>query len=195
MNYYRDTKRLATEEAIKYAEKKNLNLTIIEPVWVFGEREYTTFYQYLKTAKTTVPFFPGSKTNKFHVIYVKDLARAYILAIEKKLQNINRFIIGNPESEYLDKIFQLFCQEAGYRKPLNIPKFFLYPFVLIIEFLYTLFRVKKPPIITRGRLNMFYNNIEYSIKKAEKILKFKTEYDLESGIERTVKWYEEAKWL
>ena len=38
MNYYRDTKALSTQEAIKFAQEKKLNLTVIEPAWVYGER-------------------------------------------------------------------------------------------------------------------------------------------------------------
>jgi nucleoside-diphosphate-sugar epimerase len=78
MNYYRDTKAQATKEAIKFAEENNINLTIIEPVWVYGENEFSSgFYEYIKSVKGKTPFFLGSSKNKFHVVYAKDLARAY----------------------------------------------------------------------------------------------------------------------
>lgn len=195
MNYYRDTKRLAKIAAMKFAEEKNLNVTFIEPVWVYGEREFNTgFYEYLYSAKS-MPFFPGSKKNKFHVIYVKDLVKAYYLSFQKKLKGMNSFLIGNEKIEFMNRIYTLFCNEAGIKKPLNIPKLIIYPIAFIIELFYTLLNIKSTPILTRGRVNMFYDNIEYSIDKSKNILKFKQEFTLEEGIKKTVAWYKANNYI
>lgn len=192
LNFYRDTKTLAKKKAIEFAKEHNLNLTILEPVWVYGEREFNTgFYEYIKTASTGIPFLPGSKKNKFHVIYAGDLANGYFLAFQKQLSGIHCILLGNEKVEKMEKIYALFCKEAGLKKPLNIPKPIIYPVAFMMELLYSLFRVKTPPTLTRGRLNMFYDNIEFSVKKAEEILGFKNEYSLEEGIAKTVKWYKE----
>ncbi|MBI4646299.1 MAG: NAD-dependent epimerase/dehydratase family protein [Bacteroidia bacterium] len=196
INYYRDTKALSSQEAIKYAKENNLNLTVIEPTWVYGEREFNTgFYEYLKTVKSNMPFFPGSKKNKFHVIYVGDLARAYFLAYIKNLKGINRIIVGNQQSDYMGKIYSLFCSELNIKKPANLPKTLIYPVGFVMELFYTLFFIKTPPLLTRGRVNMFYDNIEYSTEKAKKILSFVNEYGLEQGIKKTVKWYKENSYI
>ncbi|MFT5871792.1 MAG: nucleoside-diphosphate-sugar epimerase [Clostridium sp.] len=196
LNYYRDTKALAKQKAIEYAKGNGLNLTVLEPAWVYGEREFNTgFFEYLKTVKSGLPILPGSKKNKFHVIYAGDLARAYYLAFEKKLQGINDIIIGNETGELMDKIYGLFCEKAGMKKPFNGSKFIFYPFGFILELIYTIFRVKKPPLMTRGRVNMFYDNIEYSTKKAERLLGFTQEMGLYEGIEKTVNWYKKKNLL
>lgn len=190
MNYYRDTKALATKEAIKYAIKNKLNLTIIEPVWVFGENEFNTgFYEYIKTVKKGIPFLPGSNKNKFHVIYVRDLARAYFLAYKKRLTGINRIIVGNKNSEFMHKIYSIFCRELGVKKPINLPKPLIYPLGFMMEFIYKIFSIEQAPMLSRSRINMFYDNIEYSVIKAEKMLSFINKYTLEEGIKRTVSWY------
>ena len=192
MNHYRDTKAIATLEAIKFAEQNELNLTIIEPVWVYGENEFNTgFYEYIKSAKSKIPFALGNNKNKFHVIYARDLARAYFLAFEKKLPGITRIIIGNKEAEKADNVFSIFCQEAGIKKPNNIPKQIVYPVGFLMELFYTVFLIRKPPLLTRGRVNMFYDNIEYSTRKAEKLLGFTNNYSIEEGIKKTIKWYKE----
>lgn len=196
MNYYRDTKRIAKEKALKFAKENNLNITFIEPVWVFGEREFNTgFYEYLKTATKKIPFLPGSKKNSFHVIYVKDLARAYLLAFQKKLKGIHSFLIGNKIVCKLNSIYEMFCKETGLEKPKNMPKWIIYPIGFFLELLYTIINFKNPPLLTRGRVNMFYDNIEYSTKKAEKILGFKNEYDLKKSIKNTVNWYKKNNYI
>lgn len=190
LNYYRDTKALATKESIKFAKENGLNLTILEPAWVYGEREFNTgFYEYIKSAKNGMIFSPGSKKNKFHVIYAGDLARAYFLAYNKKLKGVNRIIVGNKQAELMDKIFTIFCKEAQVKKPMTLPKWLLYPVGFFTELAYTVFNSNKPPLLTRGRVNMFYDNIEYSAAKAKKLLGFVNEYSLEEGIKRTVGWY------
>lgn len=190
MNHYRNTKALATAAAIEYAEAGRMNLTILEPTWVYGENEFGTgFYEYMKNVKSGFPYFPGSRRNKFHVIYVSDLARAVYMAYQKKLSGVNRIIIGNQQSESMDRLYSLFCRELGVRKPKNLPRFITYPIGFMMELIYTVFAMKAPPFLTRGRVNMFYDNIEYSVKKARQKLSFVNEFSLEEGIHRTVHWY------
>lgn len=192
LNYYRDTKALAKKEALAFGVKHDLNLTILEPVWVYGERELNTgFYEYLKTAKAGIPFVPGTKQNKFHVIYARDLARAYFLAYTKQLTGIHSILVGNERPENMDKIYKLFCTEAGLKKPRNLPKALVYPAAFLMELLFTLFNSPNPPLLTRGRVNMFYDNIEFSVEKARQVLGFKNSFSLEEGVRRTVLWYKQ----
>lgn len=195
INFYRDTKALEKQKAIEFAESYGLNLTVIEPVWVYGERGGVPFYMYLQAVKAGAAFFPGSNRNKFHVVYSRDLARAYLLAHNKRLPGVNCFIIGNSQTEYMDRVFGLFCQAAGFKKPKNIPKYMVYPLALLLEMPALLFNSKKPPLLTRDAVNMLYDNNEYSVAKAETVLGFKNEYSLEEGIKRTVQWYKEHHFI
>ena len=196
MNYYRDSKRIATEKASEYADDHELNLTIIEPVWVYGEREFSSgFYEYLKSVEDGMKYMPGSKKNKFHVVYVKDLAKSYYLAFEKKLEGTNRFIIGNEKSDNMHDLYEKFCEEVEMKIPGSIPKFLIYPVAFFMELYATILRKSKPPLLTRGRVNMFYDNIEFSVAKAQKVLGYQPEISLEEGIERTVTWYKDNGYL
>ena len=196
MNYYRVTKMLGTKEALEFAKQNGLNLTVLEPAWVYGEREFNTgFYEYVKSAKSGVFVSPGTKKNKFHVIYAGDLAKAFFLAFKKQLQGINRIIIGNQRADYMERIYYLFCKEANIKKPANVVKYIVYPIGFVLELIYTLFNSRKAPLLTRGRVNMFYDNIEFSTRKAETLLDFKSSCTLEEGIHNTIKWYTENKYL
>ncbi len=196
MNYYRDTKTEAQKKAIEFAIKNEINLTILNPVWVYGEREFHTgFYEYLRSVKEGMSIAPGSRTNKFHVIYAGDLAKAFYLAFKKKLEGVHAFIIGNEEAVTMDRIYSLFCKAAGLTKPRLLPKGIAYPLGFILELAYTFIGAKEPPVLTRGRVNMFYDNIEYSTKKAAEILGFTNRCSLEDGIKKTVAWYKSHNFL
>lgn len=196
MNYYRDTKAELTLKAINIAEKNKLNLSIIEPVWVYGEREFNTgFYEYLKTVKSGMPFLPGSNKNKFPVIHADDLARFYFMVYEKKLTGIHKFIAGNDQTPEMHQIYELFCKEIGRKKPVNVPKFIIYPIGFILELFYTIFKIKAPPLLSRSRINMFYDNLEFSVEKAKKELDFTNIISLEAGIKKTVDWYKKNGYI
>jgi nucleoside-diphosphate-sugar epimerase len=196
MNHYRDTKALMTREAIDFAGKLGINLLILEPVWVYGENEFNTgFYEYLKSVKAGIRVMPGSRENTFHVIYAGELARAYFLAACSKLQGIHRIIIGSSSPENMVGIYRDFCEEADLKMPLLLPKFMTYPIGFILEMFATIFKAKNPPLLTRARVNMFYDSIGYDTSKASQLLHFENMVPRKEGIKKTVQWYRDNNML
>ncbi|MCP3925315.1 MAG: SDR family NAD(P)-dependent oxidoreductase [Desulfobacterales bacterium] len=196
MNWYRDTKAFATQKALEIAKKNGINLIILEPAFVYGEREFNTgFYEYVKSAKSGMFIAPGSKKNFFPVIYAGDLAKAYWLTAINKIAGVERIIIANKKNELMSHIFGKFCNIAGVRKPVICSKVLFYLPGIMLEFIYTLLKVKIPPLLTRGRVNMFVDNLEFSTNKAKDILKFESTTSLDDGINKTVKWYKDNNYL
>ncbi len=195
MNFYRDTKAEANIQAIEFAEKNKINLTILEPAWAYGEREFHSgFYEFLNSVKT-MPVALGSKKNKFHSIYARELAKIYYLAYKKRLTGINKILAVSPKAEYQYEILDLMCQKAGLKVPVRLPKFLLYPPALLIELVYTLFNIKNPPPISRARVNMFYDNIEYSASKMTELLGYSEDYTFEETRANTINWYKNNNYL
>ncbi|NTV84476.1 MAG: NAD-dependent epimerase, partial [Bacteroidales bacterium] len=122
-------------------------------------------------------------------------ARAYYLAAISKVEGVHRIIGGNPSTEKMIRIYQVFCREAGLKMPLTVPKSIIYPIGFILEMFYTLFRVKNPPLLTRARVNMFYDSIGYDTIKATELLHLNMMVPLEDGIKKTVKWYRDNNYL
>lgn len=196
LNWYRDSKALATRQAVDFAKTHHLNLTILEPVWVYGEREFGTgFYSYVKAVQDGQKFMPGSTRNLFHVIYAKDLAKAFLLAAQQKLSGVHRLIVGSPAAEPMHRVFSLFCREAGVRPPRFLPKWTLYPLGFGLELARTAAHARQPPLLTRGRVDMFYDSIQYSTDKARRCLGFECDYTLEQGVRQTVAWYKANHYL
>lgn len=196
MNYYRVTKMEGERWAIKYAEDRNLNLTVFRPAWIFGPREFHAGpYEYCKTVKSKVPFLPGTKKNLFHVVYVEDVARAVYMAIEKRLPNINIFNIGSAKVPTMHEFYDCFCKHLGVRKPINIPQFVLYPFVFVLELIYAVLKASNPPLLTRARLYMLYASNVYKTDKAKSILGFSADTDLSKAVEKTLRWWKQNGYI
>jgi nucleoside-diphosphate-sugar epimerase len=196
LNYYRDSKALCTQAAIHFAQEHAMNLTVLEPAWTFGEREFGTgFYAYVKAVQNGASWMPGAAENWFQVVYAGDLAGAYVLACRKQLPGIERFIIGYGRPERMANVFSLFCQAASLPSPRMIPKWTVYPLGFALELIWTLACSRKPPPLTRGRVNTFYDSIQYSTQKATRVLGFKCSHSLEEAIWRTVGWYKANNYL
>jgi nucleoside-diphosphate-sugar epimerase len=196
LNFYRDTKAEACSKAKEFAGSNSINLTVLHPAWIYGEREFHSgFYDYLKTVKSGLHWLPGSKKNKFHTIYVRDLAMIYYLAYTRRLQGINEFNAVSPAADYQYKLFDLFCSKAGYSPLHRLPKAVTYPIGLVTELFYTVFKIKSVPLLSRGRVNTFYDNIEYSSEKLTNELGFNPAYSLEESIGNTIRWYKENRYL
>jgi len=196
MNHYRDTKATATRKAVDFAREHHLDLTVLEPAFVYGEREFNTgFYEYVKAAQAGIPVAPGNRTCRFPVIYAGDLAKGYRAALQKRLPGIHRIILSNPVNERMDRVLELFCRFSGVRKPLPLPKWLLYGPAAILELWQTVTKNPHPPVLTRGRVNMFTDNLEFSSEKARQVLNFIASTPLEEGIRKTVDWYKANGYL
>jgi len=194
MNFYRISKSMAAKEIEEFAFRNNKNITVLHPVWVFGEREFSSgFYEYMQFVKSGMPLGPGSRNNLFHVVYVRDLARAYHLALQHAPTGFNNYIIGNPVVCRQEEVFNLICREMGRQKPTNLPKFIAWPIGFTAELFASILSLKSPPFLTRARVNMFYDSICYSTQKAENELSFTCRYSLEEGIRNTVQWYKDNR--
>ncbi|HRX15571.1 MAG TPA: NAD-dependent epimerase/dehydratase family protein [Spirochaetota bacterium] len=189
MNYYRDSKKIALVEAQKLAVQYKINLTAIHPGWIFGEGEYNTiFYETIKLIKETFPVAMYGKNSLF-ITYAQDIASIMYNVYEKKITGVNNYLVGYSPSIKIKDIIELYCKYVGLKSPVRIPLCIISPVAFIIELIYTLLKIKNPPLLTRGRVKTFYDNLEFSTEKIDKELGFIPQYSVEEAIKRTTDWY------
>lgn len=196
MNHYRLTKTIAEQMLIKRAEARGIDLTVVRPVWVYGPREFHAGpYEYCQTVKSGVPMIPGSKSNRFHVIYVEDLARIVAAIAARPFHGITVYHAGNPDVPLMETYWKTFCKELGLPKPANIPKFLLYPLGILLELLWQLAGATTPPLFTRARVTLFYVNNVYGIDHLRRDFPEFAFTPLEKGIQKTVRWWKRHGFL
>ncbi|MFA5031941.1 MAG: NAD(P)-dependent oxidoreductase [bacterium] len=196
MNDYRYTKMLSEKKAIDFCKKNDISLTVIRPVWVYGPREFHAGpYYFCKSVMEGTKFLPGCKTNKFHTIYVKDLADIMVRILNKKPEGINVFNVGPKTVPTMDEFWRLFCKYLNKNPPVYLPKGLVYPIGLSMEFFYKFFKIKKPPLLTRARVTMGYCNNVYDTSRIMKEIGYYKETSLEEGVKTTVKWWKINKYL
>lgn len=193
MNNYRVTKAEASLWAMDFARQHNIQLTLLEPVWIFGERESSSgFMEYLDTVRI-LPAVPGCRTNIFPVMYVHDLARAFLSVFQAQPKGVEKYIVGSLQHRTMQEIYSAFCLAANIRPPYLLPHFPCMTLGVLLEMLWTFFRSKTPPPLSRSRVDMLFDSIPFSAEKFHENFGPIPETPFEEAIMNTVTWYHQKR--
>ncbi|MFZ2955736.1 MAG: NAD-dependent epimerase/dehydratase family protein [Candidatus Ozemobacteraceae bacterium] len=196
MNHYRVSKCIAEQLLIRRALQRDLGLTVIRPVWVYGPREFHAGpYEYCRTVLSGVPVMPGCADNRFQTIYVEDLARIILRIAENPTSGVTIYNAGNPEIPTMREYWRSWCRALGKSIPWSLPKWLLMPIGMLLEAIWTFLGIKTPPLFTRARVEMFYASNVYEVKSLTDALAPFSFTSLDRGIRKTVRWWRLYKFL
>jgi len=178
------------EEALK--SFTSLNYVILRPTAVYGPRDKDILIVLKQFANRFEPYI-GKIDQYLSFIYVKDLAQACIQALTRGNQQAYLLSDGKRYDRY---------QLANITKRLlGISTFKIHLPLSVIKIVAGIAEgvskiTKKPSALNVEKLNeLTAANWICSIEKAQQELDFKPQYDLNSGLEETLNWYKQNKWL
>ncbi|GAB3817777.1 NAD-dependent epimerase/dehydratase family protein [Pontibacter rugosus] len=175
------------------SEIKELPWVILRPTAVYGPREKDIFIL-LKTLNSGLDPYISRQAQRLSFIYVKDLAKAVILALgAKEHQASYNLSDGNSYSRYaLADITKRVLGKKAVR--IHLPMGVVKVVAQVLEMAYA--KGDKVPALNTEKLNeLTAANWNCSIAKGKRELGFVPEYDLETGLAQTLQWYKENKWL
>lgn len=171
----------------------DLPLIIFRPTAVYGPREREILL-ILKAIKRGFEVYIGQKEQALSFIYVSDLADVIIGSLKskftKKTYNISDGNIYGQSSfaKYAKAIMQK--RTLKLKLPLHIVKSLSWA----LEKSYKLF--KRTPTLNIDKINELTGlNWSCDIKNIKQDLGFVPRYQLEQGLEETIKWYRNNNWL
>lgn len=167
---------------------------IFRPTGVYGPREKDYFLM-LKTVKSGLDVGAGFKAQHLTFIYVKDLVDAIYSGLENSVINKDYFVADG--DVYTDKEYTQLVKEVLGKKnvlSLKVPLAVLKGISVIAEELSKI--TKKPSTLNRDKYKiMRQRNWECDIEPLIKDLGFSPKYNLKKGLEESLIWYKENKWL
>jgi len=184
---YEETKAIAEREALDYASKK-FPVVIVNPTRVYGPGKMTEgnsvslmIDQY---DRGMVPVCLNGGVNIGNYVYVDDLVRGHILAMEKGKVG-ERYILGG-ENVSLAQVYRTVDEVSGKRHfqinlPPSLAMFYAKEEQLKAEWL------GLYPQITPGWVDTFLQDWVYSCAKAEKALGY-TITPFKEGVRATYEW-------
>lgn len=184
--------KLAAERALKAMTE--LPYIIVRPTAVYGPREKDILSFFSLVNRGIEPYVGFSK-QQLTFIYVKDLVRAIAdLTIKKGLQRKAYFIsdgniysaqeLGRFSKQYLGK------KTLKFNVPLGLVR-------LIAQISESLGKVsgKSSPLNLEKVRELESLNWKCDIRTLKEDIGFQPDFNLESGLRETIKWYQQHNWL
>jgi len=192
-DYYQRTKYEAEPLVNEYC-RKGMDTVILRPAAIYGPGDPERFFMIFKRVKKGVfPMFGSGKT-LYHPLYIDNLIDAFTLAMEPGKGTGEAYLIADEEFVEIETLVRKTARALGV--DVKIPHYPVMPLVIaghICEKICKPFHV-TPPIFPR-RVDWFRQNRAFKIDKAKQELGYKPLIDLDEGLKRTAKWYQQEGYL
>ena len=184
---YQETKLEGERLALRFYQTNGFPVSIVRPGPIYGPGDLRLLKLFKLAAKKVTPIL-GNGSIKFNMVFVEDLADAFILAGKEEKAVGEVFIAAGPDNPSLNEIVDMIAEILDRPKnKIHIPA---KPFQ-VIGFLCekVCIPLKIEPPIYRRRVDFFTKSRAFDISKAKKILGYRPKIHIRDGLERTIKWY------
>jgi nucleoside-diphosphate-sugar epimerase len=187
-NAYEAAKVEAERVLTEIAQASRLPTIMLRPADGYGPGDMRLLKLYRAVAKGRFPLF-GSGAGRRHLIYVDDLADAFLAACTAQTQRPEPVLIAGPEVVSLRDLLVKLAQVLGSsRYGIRLPLAPMRILTAVTEDCCRLVGIKNPPLYRR-RLDFFSVDVEYDISKARSLLSWEPRTGLEAGFRQAAEWY------
>ncbi|HHS49826.1 MAG TPA: NAD(P)-dependent oxidoreductase [candidate division Zixibacteria bacterium] len=183
--------KLEAERALKDFSEL-FPVAIIRPPVVYGPRDVSVL-TYFKMVSKGFKVFPGDSGRQFSIVYVKDLARAIVTAIEYS-ECFSLFFVNDGEVHTWRELADIIAEEMDRRTlTIQLPKAAFYPAAMIARGLSM--ATGDIPLLTMEKAREISGNWVCDGSAICERMGFEPEFDLHRGIAETVRWYRDIGWI
>lgn len=191
---YPDTKIAAEKLVFRYHNEGKVRASVIYPIWIFGPGDKTLVPEIVHALRSKQMILIGGGRSPIHLSYVENLSQAMILMSRKEEAIGEGFLLFDGERLTWRDFICRIADYLGVKRPrLSLHPSLAYGIAASLEGGYSLFGARKRPVLTRYIVRILSNHLKYDGSKIYDVLGFRPKFSLESGIERTLQWLNEAK--
>ena len=185
---YADSKIDAEKIMRKYHEQQGLPLTMVYPLWVYGEGDQT-FVPLLADAIIKKEALFWRKGAIVWPTYIDNLIDLLMLISEDERAVGNGYLVHDGESTTLEEFCAGIAEALGVPPPkIHIPYWSAMAAARVMEFLWKLFHIQTRPLLTTYTVTNLGSRFRFSIEKAERELGWKPRITYREGFQKTMKW-------
>jgi UDP-glucose 4-epimerase len=181
--------KLAAEQLLM---RQPVNAVILRPTAIYGPREKDLFLLagYLKKG---IDLYIGNKPQKLTFVHGKDAATLAVQALLSNTTGIYNVSDGLVYSRYhFADIIKKQLNKKAVR--LHLPVGFVKAALALVE------RINKmkdtvPPVSREKLGELIADNWSCNIDKAKKELNYQPFFNLDTGLQQTMQWYQQNKWI
>jgi nucleoside-diphosphate-sugar epimerase len=190
---YQQSKVEGEKLALQFFKENNIEGVVFRPVGIYGPGD-TRFLKIFKFVNSGKFRMIGDGEVLYHLTFVKDLVNGIILCGEQEKAVGEIFTLGGNEYVTLNEYVRVLADVLGVPQPKrHVP---LWPMMIAaICFETVCYPLRIQPPIYRRRLDFFTKDRAFDISKAKKLLGYKPQIDLKTGLKLTADWYRENNLL
>lgn len=184
-NSYERSKLAADERVRTIASAAGMEYVILRPTAVYGPRDERLLKLFRSVAKGRFPLF-GRGEGRRHMIYVTDLADAFLRACTAPSAANRELIIAGPKAVPLREMLQAIATAAN--RPGFGPRLPLKPMLAlaaVVEDACKVFKIDPP--IYRRRMDFYLNDAAFDSRQAQAVLGWQPKVDLAEGFAATLR--------
>jgi nucleoside-diphosphate-sugar epimerase len=183
-NSYERSKLAADERVRSIAGAAAMEYVILRPTAVYGPRDERLLKLFRSVAKGRFPLF-GRGEGRRHMIYVTDLADAFLRACTAPSAANKELIIAGPKAVTLREMLQTIARVAN--RPVFGPSLPLKPMLALAAMVEDTCKVLKvAPPIYRRRMDFYLNDAAFDSRQAQTVLGWQPKVDLAEGFAATL---------
>jgi nucleoside-diphosphate-sugar epimerase len=184
-NAYERSKLEAENEVRRIAGLYAMEYVILRPTAVYGPRDQRLQKLFRSTARGRFPLF-GRGDGRRHMVYVTDLADAFLRACVRPEAANQEMIIAGPEAVPLRVMLQTLATLSNRRS--SGPRLPLTPMLGLAAVTEDVCRLLKiDPPLYRRRMDFYTNDAAFDCARARSILGWEPKVGLQEGLARTVR--------
>jgi nucleoside-diphosphate-sugar epimerase len=165
---YQETKAEAEALALRAHEERGLGVVVLRPGAIYGPGETRLLKLFRAIARGRYAIV-GSGRPHYHLVYIDDLVRGFLLALERPEAVGEAFILAGPRSVSQAELAALIAKAAGGRVlPFRMPAAPLQWAGSLCEALCIPLGIEPP--LHRRRVDFWTKNRSFSIEKARGLL-------------------------
>ena len=189
-SYYSRAK-VEAENLVWAAHRRgDLVVTVIRPSWLYGLRDRATIGRLCESIRMKKIKLIGDGNNRLNVVHAGNVAEAAIVAAELPAGAGEAFNCSNDgvltQKQYFNKVAKALGEpEVTRRVPYRVAYFAAFCFEVIGH----MFRLSKPPLVTRYSVWLMGRKTFFECRKAREILDWMPTVTYEDGIPQAVEAY------
>lgn len=190
-NSYERSKLAADEQVRQIAGSAGMEYVILRPTAVYGPRDERLVKLFRSVEKGRFPLF-GAGQGRRHMIYVTDLADAFLRACTAPSAVNQELIIAGPKAVPLHEMLQTIAHVAN--RPVFGPRLPLKPMLAlaaVVEDTCKVFKINPP--IYRRRMDFYLNDAAFDSRQAQRLLGWQPKVDLAEGFAATLRSLRQEK--
>jgi nucleoside-diphosphate-sugar epimerase len=190
LDYYRRAKSLAERAARRCAREGRLNVTIVRPALLLGERDRAMFPGIVAFLKSGSAAYLGDGRNRIPYVYAGDVADACILAATEDRAGGQVYNVVSDEMVTQRDLLETVAEAAGLKPPRrSVPVPLVYSLAFAMEAWCLLARRRRVrPEITRFGVILLGYDYQEDASKIRRELGWEPKTPLREAVRRCVEW-------